>query len=240
MKILKSSLLAAAAMFVSISVQAQTADEVINKYLDAIGGRAVISQVKSLYIENETAVMGSALSGNVSLLVGKGYKTETDFNGQKIIQCVTDNGGWMINPMSGNAAPQSMPDELYNEGKDNLQIGAPLINYAENGSKVELVGKETLDSMSVYKLKLTDKNNDESDFYIDANTYYLVKITKTLASEQIDVTVTFSNYQKTAIGYVLPFTSEVSMSNGTDMTITIKKIVVNQEIDPKIFEKPVE
>jgi outer membrane lipoprotein-sorting protein len=238
MKILKLSLLAIAALVVTNFVQAQTADDVINKYLDAIGGRDVLGKVKSLYMENEMSVMGNTLSGTVNLLVGKGYKREMEANGQKIIQCVTDSSGWVLNPMTGSTTAQPMSKDEYNMNKDVLQIGAPLINYAANGSKVELVGKETLDSSSVYKLKLTDKDNNETDFYIDANTYYLVKTTKTLEEADMDITTTFSNYQKTDIGYVMPFATTVSMSNGVTVNTTITKVVVNQEIDPKKKKTP--
>jgi len=237
MKTLKVSLLAIAALFVTNFVQAQTADDVVNKYLDAIGGRALLGTIKSLYVESEASMMGNTLPVTINCLFGKGYKTEMDISGQKIIQCVTDNGGWMINPMAGNSTAQPMPEDEYKSSKDNLQLGAPLINYAANGSKIELVGKETLDSVSVYHLKLTDKDNNETNFYINSTTYYMVKMTKTVADAQIDITTTFSDYQKTDAGYVMPFTTKMSMSNGIDFTMTVKKVVVNKEIDPKIFEK---
>jgi outer membrane lipoprotein-sorting protein len=70
------------------------------------------------------------------------------------------------------------------------------------------------------------------------NAFELVKAAKTVEEANLDVTTTFSNYQKTDIGYVMPFATTISMSNGVTVSMTVTKVVVNQEIDPKIFEKP--
>jgi outer membrane lipoprotein-sorting protein len=265
MKIFKLSLLAVVALLFNACGRVQTADDIINKHLDAIGGREVLGKIKSLYEEAKTVRDGDTILSTFNFLVGKGSKTEININGQKTILCFTDSSEWMINPKTesitahpisknGNnsisdtvrdtaafrmnsTAAQPLPKDKYNQNKERLQIGYPLINYAASGSKVELVGKETSDSGSVYKLKLTDRNNQETDFYIDANTYYLVKTVKNIANAG-SVTTTFSNYQKTDIGYVMPFAQTISAPDGMNIKTTVTKVVVNQEIDPKIFEKP--
>jgi len=255
MKVFKLSLLVTAAMFVAVCAQAQTVDDIINKYIDAIGGRELISKVKSLHIESETYVEGNRVEtdstisvtpnsltfGAVDLIVGKAWKSEeTDFSGLKNIQCVTDTGGWTVNwimnVINKTSKPQAMAKELYNYSKVNLKVGGLLMNYAEIGCKAELVGKETVDSISAYKIKLT-LSNSESDFYIDANTYYLIKTEFGTEKTPIVATTTYSDYRKTDIGFTA-FRMITSMPNGVNATTTITKVVANPEIDPKIFEKP--
>ena len=43
---------------ISVS-QAQTADEIVNKYVDAIGGKDKLDQIKTKTIEGTTQVMGN-------------------------------------------------------------------------------------------------------------------------------------------------------------------------------------
>ena len=112
MKSIKFFLLALAAIATS-SMYAQTVDEVITKHIDAIGGKEKLSQVKSVYTENSMEVMGNAVAQKEYLLEGKGFKSEVEFNGSNIIQCVTDKGGWLINPMMGGTDAQAIPDAAF-------------------------------------------------------------------------------------------------------------------------------
>jgi hypothetical protein len=222
----------------TITLQAQTADDIINKHITAIGGKDVISKIKSQVTESNLSVMGSDLTNVSILLVGKGFKNSADFNGQEIIQCVTPTGGWMINPLAGQAEPSPLPEDQLKAAQSALEVGGGLFNYAEKGSQVELVGNETIDGVNAFKLKLTTKAGVKSVYYIDPSTYYILKLEKTTKVDGQEVTgiTTFSNYKKTDIGYTIPYTT---ISNqGFEMTITVTKVEFNKEIDPKIFEMP--
>src|ERR1019366_7870806 len=94
MKILRFLVPAMAELLGVINVHAQTADEIIGIYVDAIGGKDKISGIKSIYKESDIEINGNSASSITYLLNKKGSKMEMDFNGSKIIQCITDKAGW--------------------------------------------------------------------------------------------------------------------------------------------------
>jgi hypothetical protein len=220
-------------MLLSVTaVQAQTVDDIVAKHVNAIGGKEKLGQVKSIYSEVSMEVMGNTAPSIEYLVAGKGFKSETDFNGSKIVNCITDKGGWSLNPMMGASDPQPMPDNLYKAARDQIFVGGPLVDYAAKGYKAELDGKEGDD----YKIKLSG-DGVESYYYIDPTSYYLKKVvTKSeMMGQPIDVTTTFSDFKKTDFGIVLPYARNVDLGQfQLDQKVT--KIEVNKEIDPKIFE----
>ena len=220
------------ALFSISAVQAQTVDEIISKHIEAIGGKEKLSEVKSLYIENSMEVMGNSAPFTEYILVGKGYKSETDFNGSKIVSCVTDKAGWSINPMMGSANAEAMPDAMYNSSKSQIYIGANLIDYAAKGCKAELAGKED----GNYKIKITDGVN-EFYYFVDPTSYYLTKsiVKSEMMGQTVDVITTFSDYKKTDFGIVLAFTKNVDMGM-FQLAAKVNKVEVNKEIDANIFE----
>ena len=214
----------------SISViRAQTVDEIINKHTEAMGGKEKLSQAKSLYIENTMEVMGNQAPSIEYVLEGKGYKSESEFNGSKIINCYTDKGGWTVNPMMGANDPQAMPEEAFKSGKNQIFIEGSLVDYAAKGNKVELLGKEN----DNYKIKV----NDETTYFIDATTYYVTKTSTKgdMMGQPVEIVVTFSDYKKTDFGIVIAYTKTVDFG-GFALTFKRNKVEVNKEIDPKIFE----
>jgi outer membrane lipoprotein-sorting protein len=213
-----------------------TTDDIVNKYVDAVGGKDKLGQMKTKYMENTTQVMGNEGPNTVSVVDGVGYKNVSEVNGQSFIQVFTDKGGWQVNPYAGATTPTPLPDELYKQGKVYLDITFPLYNYSGKGYKVELLGKEGND----YKLKVTTKDSAEYTVFIDGTTYYMNKLltTASMMGQTMEVTSTFSNFKKDDQGFVFPRTVEVSYGGQFNITITVNKIEVNKTIDPSIFAMP--
>ena len=234
MKITKFFLLLLTAASLGFAAKAQTADDIIGKYVDAIGGKDKLGQMKSVYTEATVNVMGSDNPASTTLLVGKGYRSEADINGSKIIQCYTDKGGWSINPFAGVTDAAPMPDDQYQAGKDDIWVGGSLLNYKANGYTVELLPKDG----NNYPVKIT-AGKQVTTYYIDANTSLLNKITSTVSvqGQTTDVTTAYSNYQKTDFGYLAPYKIDVDLGQ-IQLAYTVKSIAVNKDVDSKIFDMP--
>jgi hypothetical protein len=235
---MKRLLLSLTALLTVAMVNAQTADEIVTKHIDALGGKAKLSQVTSVYTESTMDVMGNEASAKTTLLVGKGYRNESDFNGQQIINVITDKGGWAVNPFGGSPEPAAIPDEMYKSGKDQIFI-APLYDYAARGGKVELLGKEKVGATEAFKIKYTNKDNAETTFYIDPTSYFITRALRKSNAMGQDITITtdFSDYKKTDAGLYYPYTTNLDMGQFA-LKMSTKKVEVNKAVDPSIFEMP--
>src|SRR5690349_9813889 len=106
MKVFRIALVALTT-FGSVAVShAQTAEEIIAKHINAIGGKEKLAQINTIYQENTIEVMGNEATSTTIIVNGKGFKNEVDFGGQKIVQCITDKGGWSINPLAGQTTAE--------------------------------------------------------------------------------------------------------------------------------------
>jgi outer membrane lipoprotein-sorting protein len=237
MKTLKNVLFTSVLFFSAAFVQAQTAGEIIAKHIEAIGGRDKLAQINSLYLERSTEMMGAASVTTTSILDGKGYRNESDFNGQQVIQVVTDKGGWAVNPFTGAATPAPLSDDAFKTAAGQVYVAGPLFNYAEKGAKAELIGKEKAGGIEAYKLRYTDKYNIETIYYIDPATYYILQEAKkaNVMGQRVTVITSYTDYRKTDSGLVLPYTTNVDMGQFA-LKMTNTKVEINKNIDPAIFQ----
>lgn len=231
----KSSVFVLAAILVCTNLHAQTADDIVNKYVAAIGGKSAVESVKTLYIESDVDIQGNAAPSTTWIVAGKGYKSEVEFGGAKIQQCVTDKGGWMINPMTGSTTAQAMPEEQIKTMKGQINVGGPLYDYASKGNKIELIGQDTGD----YKIKLTTPAAVSVTFFINKKTYLIDKTisTASVQGQDMETTVVFSDYRKLDGGYMMNYAQQVTLPMYS-LNITHKKVEVNKPIDPSIFDMP--
>ena len=223
-------------LFVFMNAFAQTADEEVNKYFEAIGGKEKLGSLKTLYSEGEVNIMNNPAPTVIYIMDGKGYKILLDFNGQKIVNCYGVNSGWMVNPLAGIPDPVQMPADQIHIGQMTFDLKGPLFDYAAKGSKLEMAGKEKFNGADMYKLKLTGRDSTEMNFYIDASNYFLLKIVVKLnvAGNPFEMVTINSNYQKTNIGLLMPFTQETSYPVVT-LISTSKIIDINKEMDSSVF-----
>jgi hypothetical protein len=240
MKHQKICSLAIVALLSISALHAQTVDEIIDKHIDALGGKDKLSQINSIYMESNIQMNGSDNPNVITILNGKGYKSETEFNGSKIIQCVSDKAGWMINPMAGATDPTPLPDDQYKLQKMQIDVGGGLFNYKDKGNKAELLGQEKAGDVNAYKIKVTTPDSAAITYWIDQSTYYIIQavVTANVQGQSIDITSTYSNFQKTDFGFVVPYSIEVNYGGQFNMPITVKKVEINKQVDPSIFEMP--
>ncbi|MFI5162019.1 MAG: hypothetical protein ACHQHN_12125 [Sphingobacteriales bacterium] len=234
MKITKFCLLLIAAVSLGFAAKAQTADDVIAKYVDALGGKDKLAQIKSVVTDASISVMGQDGSSTTTLLVGKGYRSESEISGSKIIQVYTDKGGWSVNPFAGSSDPTPLPDEQYQAGKNAIWLGRSLLNYAAMGYKAELLPKDG----NNYPIKIT-AGKEVTTYFIDANTYLLNKMVanQSVQGQDITVTTTLSNYKKTDFGELEPNKIDIDFGQ-FQLAFVVKTVTINKDIDSKIFDMP--
>ena len=218
-----------------VSAPTLTADEVVNKYLDALGGRDAIGKVKTMSVEGTMQVMGSDAPTTTITVDGVGTKQESEFNGTKIISCYTDKGGWAVNPMAGASDPTPMPEDQYSSGKAGIYVGGPLYNYADKGSTIELASKDD----KTYTIKLTTKEKVKYTFVIDAKTNLVDTMTMEaqIQGQPMTVMASYSDYRKTETGFMVPYSIGLDLGQ-LQLSITVKKVELNKPIDPAIFAMP--
>lgn len=240
MKILKSTTFAVIALFVAVSASAQTADEIIAKYVNAIGGKNLLSKITSVYTEATMDAMGTLLDAKTTILNGKGMRQDMDYSGSAIINCYNDKEGWSINPMTGSGSAETMSEGQYNSSKSQIVIGAPFINYSEKGYKSELLGTETVGAVKAVKIRLTSPDNTEATYFFDPGSFYLIRSVQQtdMQGQMVENIMTYSDYRQTD-GYYIPFKASMDIAGGqffVDMTVT--KVELNKPVDEKIFVKP--
>jgi hypothetical protein len=240
MKTYRSFAIAFFALFCAYTVSAQTADEIIAKHIQAVGGKDVLSKITSVYYRGTMDVMGMQGTLKNTTLNGKGMKQDIDMMGSIITNCYNDKGGWSTNPFTGAIAPEDMPEAQYNAGKENIYIGAPFLNYAEMGYKAELAGTDSVDHVNAFKIIMTSPANTSSTYYFDPNTFYLIRSVEQadMQGQMVDNIMKFSDYRATE-GYLMPYKIDMDMAGGQfSMTLTVDTVQVNIPVNDSIFVKP--
>src|SRR4030095_7248053 len=199
--------------------QAQTVDDVINKYIDALGGKDKLNSIKTVYMEGVTVMQnGNEINAKIYKEQNKLFRREVSFGAGSSVSIVTDKEGWFSNPRNGGAF-EALPAERLKAQQAELDVRGGLVDYASKGSTVELLGKEKVGESDAYKIKLTPKTGNEVIYFIDSKTWYLVRETRKgggggpggggrpggQGNSDGTINIDYSNYQKTPEGFVFPY-----------------------------------
>lgn len=211
-------------------VKAQTADEIIESHINALGGAEKIATIQTVSMVGSINVQGLDVSVIVTASNGKGSRTDIAVPGMgEGFQIYTPTKAWSFMPFQGQTSVEELPEDKQKDGLAQLDVQGLLLNYKEKGSKVELLGKEMYDGDECYKLKVETSYGKSTTYFINSKTYYRVK-SISAGPTGADVETVFSNFKKTEQGFVFPFSQ--SNPNGT---LEFSSIEVNKPVDEKIF-----
>ena len=228
------------------TASAQTADEVIDKYLTAIGGRAALGKVTSRTTTGTMTLSTPAgdISGPVEMLNQQPNKsrmlmkmdlTSLGAGPMVVDQRFDGTAGYVLDTLQGNR-------DITGNQLENMKNGAfpnPFLNYKERGVTVELAGKEKVGEREAYVLIFKPRSGSVGRQFIDAESYLPVKVVAKIDIPQVgevEQTTEFFDYRDVD-GIKIPFTVKAT-SPVQRFTITITKVEHNVKIDETLFTKP--
>ena len=232
-------LLFAAAFAAALS--AQTAEELVNRNLQAKGGLDKIKAIHSLRATGKVQ-QGGGLTIQVGALSMAPNLLRQSFTiqGMTQIQAYDGTSGWKISPFDGRKDPELLGDDELRGLVEEANFFGPLVDYQAQGNRIEYIGKDTLDGDDVYRLKVTLKNGDIYYYYLDPETFLEVRMERVqFIHGAVRETVVECGSYKLVAGVYMPFTYEVgSKQNPERSKITYDRIEPNVTLDPAEFRMP--
>ena len=231
---MKKLLLSFAFFGASLMAMAQTADEIVEKHIAAIGGKENWNKVNSMIMVGSLSVMGREVDVTITNVHLKGSRQDISVAGMNGYSFSTPTSGWVYMPFQGQTKPEPMTADDVKEALDDLDLQGNLLNYKEKGHTVELLGKEDVEGTECFKLKVTRKNSGEQVVFVDPTSFFMIRsVTKRKAmGQEMELSVDYSDYREIN-GIKVPFS--VSQQFGT---VVFKNIKVNEAVDEKIFANP--
>lgn len=204
-----------------------TAEQVIEKYLEAAGGADKLKAVKALRRTASASIQGMSMKmemvqaapnkmhNTVFLPMGMG-KQEQIFDGEK---------GKAVSPQ-GSKIP---------EGKelDAMAIDATMfleLSYDEMGLTAELDGMKSVDGSNAYKVVYQSSEGQSRTRYYDAESFLLIK------AENGQQATTFDDYKEVE-GIMFPFSSKIaSPQMPAPLPVKVEKLEINPELEDDAFK----
>ncbi|SFE41244.1 LolA-like protein [Spirosoma endophyticum] len=209
-----------------------TAEEVMDKYIAAIGGKEALMKVTDM-----TTSMSSDMNGN-AIIVTRKQKLPNKFsmvinaNGMEVMKQTGDGSTVVMGGMQGSRTLEGPAAQQMTV----MNTLFPELHYAENGVKTTLVGPEKVDGKDTYKLShmTADGATTWTDNF-DVATGLKVQSVVTNKSPQGEMTSTmvYSDYKDTG-GIKFPMTINQQSPRGP-MTMSVDNVKVNKGLKDSDF-----
>lgn len=222
-------------------LSAQTADDIIARYVKTIGGMDRIQALQTLRRTGRFTGGG----GFEAVVVQENkrpnrVRQEFSLQGMTGINAYDGRAGWKIEPWQGKKDPEALSEEELRDITEESDFDGPLINYQQKGNRVELVGTEQVEGTDAFKLKVTLANGDVRTYYMDSDYYVPIRIdTKRIIRGAEQETETSLGDYKQVAGVYLPYSFETGQRGSQDRgKITYQKIEANLPLDDQRFTQP--
>jgi hypothetical protein len=213
-----------------------TARAIIDRYIEAVGGRKAILAHSSSRASGTMTVPSSGISGTLEVYGAKPNKSlvKITMGGiGEITEAFDGKIGWSLNPMTG---------PRLTEGKELEEKAFDADFYSdlhEPGRYVSMttVGQVEFDGRQCYKVSLIRKTGGEDLEFYDVKTSLKAGVIGTRESQMgpINVTQFQSDYKKYG-GLLVPTTMKQS-AMGVQHTITLTAVEFDT-VDPAVFTPP--
>jgi photosystem II stability/assembly factor-like uncharacterized protein len=225
----------------AVPARAQTADEIVAKYVTAIGGMDELRAVKTLRRTGKSlAGMGFELRLLQENRRPNRVRQEMSMQGLTGVLAYDGRQGWKIEPWGGKKDAEPLGEDELKAILEDADFDGPLVDYREKGNRVEYVGVEPVEGTDAWKLKVTLKTGDVRLFYIDTDYHVPLKIEskRLVRSAEREFETTLGDYKRVG-GVYWPHSVEIGARGSPEkQMITYERIEANVPIDAGRFGLP--
>ena len=220
---------------------AQTVDDIIAANLKSKGGLEKIKATQTVRMTGSVVARdpsGRDVTGTMTMAAKRPNLMRRDAEvGQRIVNAYDGTSLWM---MIGNNPPQQLPNTQAAYARQDAEFDSVFVDYKEKGTKIDLVGKDTVDDTPVYHLRVTKKTGPPQDYYLDVATGLEKRISVSAqapdGSSLLSVT-DFSDY-RSVDGCMVPFMLRQRQNQVIIATTTVDKVEFNVPIEDSYFKMP--
>jgi hypothetical protein len=225
----------------AMPVSAQTAEEIVAKYIKTIGGAEKIEAIKTLRRTGKFTGGG----GFEAVVIQENKRPqmarqEFKIQGMTGVTAYDGKTGWKIEPWGGKKDPEALGEEEMKGIQEDADFDGPLVNYQQKGNKVEFVGAEPVEGTDAFKLKVTLKNGDVRYYFMDTDYYVPIKIEskRMVRGAEREFETSLGDYKEVA-GVYLPHSIESGLKGSPNKSqVTFEKIEANLALDDSRFKQP--
>ena len=218
---------------------AQTADELVQKNIQARGGAERLKAISTLKIVRTYGTFGANIPVTITKKRDGLYRTDQALPGRPTVARGLDaSGAW--ESINGKVTKRPADQELELRELD-ADFDGFLVDYKAKGHTVEFVGREKAGGSDTYKLKVTLKSGAVRHVYLDANTFLERRHegTMTLPDGKVPVIVTFGEWTDVQ-GVKFPFAIDEERVSFPPQTFAIytERVEINPAVDDSVFGMP--
>jgi outer membrane lipoprotein-sorting protein len=234
-------ILALLALALAGPVYAQTADELVAKNIKAKGGMDKIKAMTSLRATGHMSLSPEMEAPFVMILKRPNeMRMEFTLQGMTGIQAYDGKSAWAVMPFMGKKDPEAMSEDDAKMVQEQSDFDGPLIDYKAKGNTIELAGREQVEGVNAYKLKVTRKDGEIRYIYLDPDAYLEIATdaTRTVHGSQMEIYSTIGDY-KEVNGVMLAHSIESGPKGGTQkQKMTVDKYEANIDVAESSFTMP--
>lgn len=242
------ALLSALLLFTGIqNIAAQTAEEIIESYLETIGGKENLIAIKNAKMTCTGKAQGMELAITMYQKAPGLQRMDMVFQGKEITQMSFDGKeGWSTNFMTMEA--EKWDAEQSEIMKSEMDFPDVFLNYNEKEYTLSLEGEETIEGAECFKVKLTKKpvmvdGKEEENFsyyFFDKETFVPIMQKSFAKTGQMkgQATETYLSDYDEVSGVYFAHTISQKLNGQPVFDLTINKIEVNVDMADSFFAFP--
>ncbi len=215
---------------------AQNLQDVLDKHFEAIGQETLLAK-ETYSVKATVEQMGMKIPMDMKMKRPDKFRMVMEMQGQKMIQVFDGEKGWVLAPWV-SSEPQELSGAQLEQAMQQADIDGELYRYEANGSTAELLGKEFIDDLEVFNIKLVNADGTEKNYYIDSEDYFIRKVKGKVKSQGREMSVEQNMGNYTEIDGVMMALEIESKSPVGTARIVFEEVKFGETFDDAIFQKP--